>query len=115
MTTQTQPRTKRYSLWIIILGITAIILISAIPLIVVQDSEFGGADGLGAETVATLAPDYNPEWITNWWEPPGGETESALFALQAAIGGILIGYFFGYLRGTQKGRAEINPSPTDET
>ena len=115
MTTQTQPRTKIYSLWIIILGITAIILISAIPLFVVQDSEFGGADGLGAETVATLAPDYNPEWITNWWEPPGGETESALFALQATIGGILIGYFFGYLRGKQKGRAEINPSPTDET
>ena len=115
MTTQTQPRTKIYSLWIIILGITAIILISAIPLFVVQDSEFGGADGLGAETVATLAPDYNPEWITNWWEPPGGETESALFALQAAIGGILIGYFFGYLRGKKKGWAEIHSTTPDET
>ena len=32
----------------------------------------------------------------------GGEIESLLFALQAAIGAIIIGYFFGYWRGQGK-------------
>ena len=31
-----------------------------------------------------------------------GEIESLLFALQAAIGAIIIGYFFGYWRGQGK-------------
>jgi len=33
---------------------------------------------------------------------PFGEIESLLFALQAAIGAIIIGYFFGYWRGQGK-------------
>ena len=37
-------------------------------------------------------------------EPPSGEIESLLFALQAAIGAVIIGYFFGYWRG--KGKEE---------
>jgi len=104
MTTQSQS--KRYSAGVYIIGIAAIILLAVIPLFIITDSEFGGADGLGAETVATLAPDYDSGWISNIWEPPGGETESALFALQAAIGGILIGYFFGYLRGKKANNRE---------
>lgn len=83
----------------ILLGILAIILLTIIPLLLFPDSEFRGSDGAGSETVARIAPEYDAEWITNWWAPPGGETESMLFALQATIGGILIGYFFGYLRG----------------
>ena len=35
-------------------------------------------------------------------EPPSGEIESLLFALQAAIGAIIIGYAFGYWRGQSK-------------
>jgi cobalt/nickel transport protein len=111
MTTQA-AKPQGFGWGIIIAGILAIVLLSAIPLIIVQDSEFGGADGLGADTVSEIAPDYNSEWITNVWSPPGGETESALFALQAAFGGILIGYFLGYLRGKKKG-AENSPSPAD--
>lgn len=106
MTTQIKQQPKKYSAGIIILGIVVIILLMAIPLIIVQDSEFGGSDGAGSEAIAEIAPEYNSEWTTNWWEPPGGETESALFALQATAGGILIGYFFGYLRGRTKGRED---------
>jgi len=102
MTTQAQNQSKRYGLGVIITGIFVILLLIAIPLFVVKDSEFGGSDGAGSDAIATIAPDYDSSWITNWWEPPGGETESALFALQAAIGGILIGYAFGYLRGRKK-------------
>ena len=105
MTTQAQ-QPKKLNPWVIIVGILIIVLLMALPLFIVQDSEFGGADGLGAETVETLAPDYDFEWATNWWEPPGGETESALFALQAAVGGILIGYGFGFLHGRKKGREQ---------
>ena len=83
----------------IIAGIIIIVLLAIIPLATIQDSEFGGADGLGADTVTEIAPEYNNEWISNIWEPPGGETESLLFALQATFGGLLIGYAFGYFRG----------------
>ncbi|GIK36724.1 MAG: hypothetical protein BroJett011_05570 [Chloroflexota bacterium] len=106
MRTQTQHPPKKYSAWGIILGIAAIILLMAIPLLIIKDSEFGGSDGAGSEAVAAIAPNYNSEWTTNWWRPPGGETESALFALQATAGGILIGYFFGYLHGRKRGRQE---------
>ena len=41
-------------------------------------------------------------WFSSIWEPPSGEIESLLFALQAAIGAIIIGYAFGYWRGQGK-------------
>ena len=94
--------TTRFSPSMYIIGILLIIFLSALPLWIVKDSEFGGADGLGSEVVTEIAPSYNSEWITNIWEPPGGETESMLFALQATAGGVLIGYCFGYLRGSRK-------------
>ena len=40
------------------------------------------------------------------WEPPSGEIESLLFALQAAIGAGFIGYFIGYIRGKNKLKEE---------
>ena len=39
-------------------------------------------------------------------EPPSGEIESLLFALQAAIGAGFIGYFIGYTRGKSKQKKE---------
>lgn len=106
MTTQAPGRSKRLGPGWIIAGTIAILVLVAIPLIIIQDSEFGGSDGAGSEVVEQIAPEYNSEWATNWWEPPGGETESALFAIQAAVGGILIGYVFGFIHGRKKGRAE---------
>ncbi|MCB0191090.1 MAG: energy-coupling factor ABC transporter substrate-binding protein [Anaerolineae bacterium] len=99
MASQVHAQPKRLGTGVIVLGIIAIVLLMTIPLFLVPDSEFGGSDGAGSEAIATIAPDYNSEWITNFWAPPGGETESMLFALQATVGGILIGYLFGYLRG----------------
>ena len=90
----------------IILGVLLIAALIATPILLYPESEFSGSDGLGSEAVERISPEYNSEWITNWWEPPGGETESMLFALQAALGGILIGYFFGYSRGKYATLAE---------
>ena len=102
--TSSTPQTKRFSLPVIMTGIALIILLGTIPLVLIQDSEFGGSDGAGTEAIERIAPDYDAEWTTNWWEPPGGETESLLFAVQATAGGILIGYFFGYVRGRNESR-----------
>ena len=44
---------------------------------------------------------YHP-WFNSVWTPPSPEIESLLFALQAAFGAIIIGYFLGYYRGLAK-------------
>lgn len=63
------------------------------------DSEFGGADGQAEEVIAGIKPDYEPWFGGIGFEPPGGETESLLFALQAAFGAVIIGYVIGYYKG----------------
>ena len=92
--------------WITILILVllcAVILI--FPLMTIRDSEFGGADGAAEEVIANLDPDYEP-WAESILEPPGGETESMLFCLQADLGAVVIGYGFGYLTARKKYRAE---------
>lgn len=110
MSSHLHHQPKRFGMGIIILGIAAIVLLMVIPLFLVRDSEFGGSDGAGADAIAVIAPNYNSEWITNIWTPPGGETESMLFALQATVGGILIGYLFGYLRGRKSAQSSAPDS-----
>jgi cobalt/nickel transport protein len=63
------------------------------------DSEFGGADGAAEDVITEINPDYEPWFGGIGFEPPGGETESLLFALQAAFGAIIIGYTIGYYKG----------------
>ncbi|WP_407375263.1 energy-coupling factor ABC transporter substrate-binding protein [Methanobrevibacter sp.] len=64
-----------------------------------DDGYFGGSDDAAGEAVESSG--FTP-WASSIWEPPSGEIESLLFALQAAIGAIIIGYFFGYWRGQGK-------------
>lgn len=59
---------------------------------------FAGADGQAEGVIAELAPDYQP-WAEALWSPPSGEIESLLFALQAALGALVIGYYIGFCRG----------------
>jgi len=76
-------------------------LIAVIPLIMIRDSEFGGADGEAEEIITEINPDYEP-WMESILEPPGGETESLLFCIQAAIGAGIVGLCFGYLVARKK-------------
>ena len=94
---------KKKAVILVICLLLACVLIAAIPLLVIHDSEFGGADGQAEETIATVDPDYEP-WASNVLEPPGGETESLLFALQAALGSGVIFFAFGYLVARKKYR-----------
>lgn len=94
--------------WLTPLLVALVILLAIVPLFLNPGSEFGGADGEAEPLIAELAPDYEP-WFSPIWEPPGGETESLLFALQAALGTAVIGYFFGVQRG--KRQAPLAPPP----
>lgn len=79
----------------------ACIVIAVFPLLKIKDSEFGGADGAAEEAIAAIDPDYQP-WVESILEPPGGETESLLFCLQAALGSGVLCFGFGYLAARKK-------------
>jgi len=55
---------------------------------------FSGADGRAQQAITTIAPDYKP-WFAPLFEPPSGEIASLLFALQAALGAGVIGFWLG--------------------
>ena len=93
---------KKNGLLVVVLLLLCVV-IAAIPLLTIHDSEFGGADGQAEEAITEINPDYEP-WAESILEPPGGETESLLFALQAAIGSGVIFFAFGYLVARKKYR-----------
>ena len=88
---------------LILVALCAVILV--FPLMTIKDSEFGGADGAAEEAIAAVDPDYEP-WAESLIALPGGETETLLFCLQAALGAVVIGFGFGYLVARKKYRAE---------
>jgi cobalt/nickel transport protein len=88
---------KKTTTWILL---AIVVLLAIVPLFMNPGSEFGGADGMAEEVIAEVAPDIKP-WFEPF-EPPGGETESLLFALQAAFGSGLVAYYFGVKQGEKK-------------
>ncbi|MBR6204711.1 MAG: energy-coupling factor ABC transporter substrate-binding protein [Candidatus Methanomethylophilaceae archaeon] len=82
-------------------AIIAILVLATLAYGASQGFEFGGADDGAEGVVEEVDPGYEPWWngIFGDYELPG-ETESLLFALQAAIGAIIIGFFIG--RATRK-------------
>ncbi|WP_069887286.1 energy-coupling factor ABC transporter substrate-binding protein [Streptomyces luteocolor] len=75
---------------------------------------FAGADAQAETAITELKPDYEP-WFSPLYEPPSGEVESALFALQAAIGAGVLAYYFGLRRGRRQGaeRARAEEAAAD--
>lgn len=78
-----------------------IVILGTVPLLLIKNSEFGGADGKAEEIITALDPNYTP-WAESPIAPPGGETESLLFALQAAMGAGVVFYILGYYKGRSK-------------
>ncbi|CDH43566.1 MAG: energy-coupling factor ABC transporter substrate-binding protein [Candidatus Competibacteraceae bacterium] len=68
-----------------------------------EGAEFAGADGQAMAAATALHPDYQP-WFKPVWEPPSGEVASLLFALQAALGAGVLGYYLGFKRGQSRQR-----------
>ncbi len=81
------------------------VLIAVIPLTIHKNSEFGGADGEAEEAIGQLDPEYEA-WADPVLEPPGGETESLLFCIQAAAGSGVFFYCFGVLRERRRHQKE---------
>ncbi len=90
-----------------IILILLVVVLAIIPLVINKNAEYGGADGQAKEAITEINPGYEP-WFSSIWEPPSGEIESLLFALQAAIGSGFIFYFFGYYIGKKKGNETID-------
>lgn len=83
-----------------LIGIFALIVV--LPLIFNQNAEYGGADGAAQAAIEASNPGYTP-WFNSIWEPPSGEIESLIFALQASLGTGFIAYYFGLMKGRKQG------------
>jgi cobalt/nickel transport protein len=88
-----------------ILGFCAVFLYTSSTM---AGAEFAGSDNVGSNLIAELTgkdvESFTP--LIPQWEPPSGEIEACLFALQAAIGGIFVGGVFGYWLGQRKSMSE---------
>lgn len=101
-------KSKKKNIILFILVIAIVIL----PLMINSKAEYGGADDAAEEAITEISPGYKP-WFSSIWEPPSGEIESLIFAVQASLGTGVICYYFGYLKGKKKEREAqgrvINP------
>lgn len=98
-----------------LLLILAVILLSILPLWWVDKPEpgsdgqveeiFAGTDNKAKDLIGVISPDYKP-WFSPILEPASAEIASLLFALQAAIGAGVIGYYLGASITREKLRRE---------
>jgi cobalt/nickel transport protein len=90
-----------------LLAIIAVLVFCALFLYtssLMNEAEFAGSDTLGSAQIAEMTGKAEEEFppLIWQWAPPSGEIESGLFALQAAVGGIMVGWVFGYWKGQKK-------------
>lgn len=85
-----------------VIGFCAVFLYTSATM---EGAEFAGSDNVGSGLIAELTgkdvESFTP--LIPQWEPPSGEIEACLFALQAAVGGIFVGGVFGFWLGQKKG------------
>ena len=107
--------------WTTIALVAAMVLIFGVSFVVGgihtnPDERFAGTDSVATSTIQESNPDYEP-WFQPFFQPESGEVESGLFALQAAIGGTVLGFAIGALWGRRRGeqKAVNEPTPDDAT
>jgi len=81
-----------------------VVIIAVAPMVMYSDlgddhDYFTGTDDVASDIVEESGYEPNPIIL---WEPPSAEIESLLFAVQAAIGGVILGYFIGRWQGEAK-------------
>ncbi|WP_312719572.1 energy-coupling factor ABC transporter substrate-binding protein [Mobilicoccus sp.] len=72
------------------------------------EETFGGTD---AQVTEVLDEDGVTPWFHPVVELGSGELESGLFAAQAALGGIALGYCVGRLQGRRRSEGETADAP----
>jgi cobalt/nickel transport protein len=92
-----KPRT-----WCLLAAVAAT---TALPLWLAGGATFGGADDAARQAIGAIAPGYRP-WFAPLVEPASGEIASLLFALQAAAGAGVIGYWLGLSVARERARRD---------
>jgi cobalt/nickel transport protein len=88
----------------VLLVAALLVLLLVLPVWLAGGAAFGGADDQARHAVSPIAPAYQP-WFAPLFEPASAEIASLLFALQAAGGAGVIGYWLGLSVGRARSRA----------
>jgi cobalt/nickel transport protein len=96
---------KRTNLILLVVVLVLVSLPLLLPVPGGLQEPFAGADAQAKDAIIAANPDYQP-WFKPLWEPPSGEIEGLLFALQAALGAGLLGYYLGLRRGQSQRRKQ---------
>lgn len=102
MSTSPMSRNTKINVLLLIVVAALAVLPLALGLGDHKEEPFTGADAEAETAITEIKPDYEP-WFSPLYEPPSGEIESALFALQAALGAGVLAYYFGVHRGRRQG------------
>ncbi len=106
--------------WLIV---AAIVLLTALPLWLgpkpapgangQAGEAFTGTDNKAQAAIGEIAPAYQ-RWFEPLLEPAGAQIESLLFALQAAIGAGILGYWLGASVTRERLRKEAGRKPPEK-
>jgi cobalt/nickel transport protein len=91
--------------WLLVGGVVALAIM---PLFIVKDGKFGGADDQGKEAITKINPDYKP-WFESFMQPASSEIAGLLFAVQAALGAGVLGYAIGLYKGRSDTKKLLHP------
>lgn len=94
------------SIWINLALVAGIVALVVLALVIddsrtVQGERFVGTDSAATGQIEQDNPGYEP-WFSSIYAPTSGEIESGLFALQAGLGGIALGYCIGALQSRRR-------------